>query len=223
MGVDHPGDLEQEVAKLSREVRRLAKMTLQNASIGHGGLRVYDGGGITIENGGLSVTGTATIVGVLTGDGQFIWTGPVTISGPATISGATDITGATEITGALTIAGDTDITGDVTLTGDITVSASGRIKVGGMTLDPSTNGGTISFSGGKSIHAASSALGMYFGSSQVVLNAGGASLIGPGCSFIAGTVPRIGSLPTIPRASANNAVIGTVWSDTSGNLHRVVL
>src|SRR5690606_34696415 len=73
MGVDHLGatGLRQEIGSLKRDLRRVARATLQNGSIGRAGIRVYDGGWIRIEDGGLQVTGTASVTGTLEGSGTF--------------------------------------------------------------------------------------------------------------------------------------------------------
>lgn len=199
MGVDHVDTitaLKQEIEQLRRDVRRLSKMTIQNASVGRDGIRVYDGGKITIEDGGLEVTGTATVIGVLTGSGDLVWTGPVTISG------------------------NTDITGDVDLTGDLNVISTGRVKIGTITLDPSTDGGRIDFGSNRVVKVAGAAFGIYNANASLVLNTA-ANLVGPGCSFVAGATPSITGLPTRTRALSNNAVVGTVWTDGS-QLYRVV-
>lgn len=142
---------------LLRRVRTLETATpLNNASIGRNGLRVYDGGVITIENGGLHVTGSATIIGALNADGTInmsgifiasgemrlngstVATGDFTISGPLLVDGNTTFNGELDINGPLTVTGDTkldgktDIGGNTTVTGDLDVK--GPLDVTG-TLD----------------------------------------------------------------------------------------
>lgn len=220
MGVDHIGGdqgLRQEIQKLWRELRRVGKATWQNASIGRAGIRVYDGGWIRIEDGGLSVTGTAevsgylNISGELTGSGEFGWSGPLNLTGPLSVDGAWELNG------------NGDITGDVDVTGDITVLSGGRIKVGNIVLDPSTNGGRIKV-GGHSIYVNGAVLTIIHSSgAQMVLNNGGASLVASGRSLTLSNLGvSIGGMPTIARGSANNATVGTVYCNTSGQLFRVV-
>ena len=68
-----------ELADILRRLRQLETASpLQNASIGSNGLRVYDGGVITIQNGGLSVTGSGTFVGTLNANGTITFTGTLT-------------------------------------------------------------------------------------------------------------------------------------------------
>ena len=140
-----------ELRDLLRRVRALEKATpLNNASIGRNGLRVHDGGVITIENGGLKITGTAEVIGQLIGSGVLTWTGETNLEGPTEINGDTDINGDTTVTGPFHVQGDTDITGELDVSGVMTllanliVGAGGKIKVGGMTLDPAVSGaGTV--------------------------------------------------------------------------------
>ncbi|TVU61567.1 hypothetical protein FQP90_13585 [Paenarthrobacter nitroguajacolicus] len=130
-------DLSQgNLGKVWDAIRKLQYATNQNAmAIGRGGLTVYGGGGITIENGGLYVTGSASITGLLevagtiNMTGTFTATGDVNLNGPVDIAGNTNITGdvtsaghftqtgPTDLNGVTTIAGDTTVTGDFTVTG----------------------------------------------------------------------------------------------------------
>lgn len=133
-----------------RRLRQLEFNTNQNAmGIGRGGIDVYGGGGITIENGGLVVTGSATITGVLeaTGtinmSGVFTATGDVNLNGPVDIAGNTTITGdvtsaghftqtgPTDLNGVTTVAGDTTVTGDFTVNGPM--KTTGTLGVEGVT------------------------------------------------------------------------------------------
>lgn len=129
MGVDHPG-FQQNAEELVRAQRRNARATLQNASIGRAGFRVYDGGWIRIEGGGLSVTGTQTVSGRLEGSGVFDWTGPLFLRGNTGITGILQVTGATTLAGNLNVTGLTTLNADVTLNQDLTLGASGQITAG---------------------------------------------------------------------------------------------
>ena len=222
-------DIYAELRELKKQVRILSTAApLGNSSITSGGLRVASPEGLVVQAvaGGIAmrVTGTEVVDGTLRVTGTFEITGQTDLTGDVDITGPLTVAGSTQITGPLTVAGATDITGDVDLTGDLNVVSSGRIKVGGMTLDPSTNGGQVDFGSSRSINVTGAAFGIYNGAaSSLVMNSTSASLIGSGCSFVAGSAPRVVGAPTIPRASANNAVVGTAWFDTSGNLYRVVL
>ena len=120
-----------------------------NTAIGRDGMEVYDGGVITIINGGLDVTGTATISGTLTGSGNLNWSGPVSVTGNVTTTGSLDVNGPMKTTSTLSVEGVT------TLKNDLNVTTGGKIIAGGMTLDPLTDGGSMLFSGGGGIHGAS--------------------------------------------------------------------
>lgn len=142
MGVNHlgVGGLEQQVQQLWHAVRAVSKATLQNGAIGRAGLRIYDGGILTIENGGLSVTGTASVAGTLTGSGTFDWTGPILLKGAVNVTGNSVFTGTVNVTGnsafggTLAILGATTIGGLVTLNNDLSLG-TGRIIAGPVIID----------------------------------------------------------------------------------------
>lgn len=129
MAVHHPGDLQQEVGNLQNLITQLVKQATQNASFGSAGLRVYGGGWIVIENGGLSVTGTAQVSGTLTGDGTFDWDGPWYLNGVGRITGDTTGTGRLAWEGSWSLDGNGEITGDVTISGN--VLGTGRFQWNG--------------------------------------------------------------------------------------------
>jgi len=91
---------------------------LNRASLGRGGLRVHSGGVITIENGGLVVTGTAEIIGRLIASGLVNFIGDVVITGPLDVSGPADVSGI------------------MTVLNDLIVASGGRIKAGSIELRP---------------------------------------------------------------------------------------
>lgn len=129
MGVDHLG-VNLSLEQLLRIVRREAVATVQHAAFGRGGVRVYGGGWIRVENGGLSVTGTQIVSGRLEGSGVFDWTGPLFLRGNTGITGILQVTGATTLAGNLNVTGLTTLNADVTLNSDLTLGASGQINAG---------------------------------------------------------------------------------------------
>jgi len=138
-----------ELADILRRLRILETASpLQNASIGEDGLRVYNGGVITIENGGLNVTGTATITGTLQADGTITFTGTFNQSGPTTFTGDTKLNGPTHINGATDIKGALSVEGASTLKGDLDVTGSGKITAGNTVIDPSASNGGVTFASG---------------------------------------------------------------------------
>jgi len=130
--VDHFGaaGLRQEFDRKGREARRAGKATIQNAAVGNAGIRVYDGGWIRIEGGGLAVTGTQTVSGRLEGSGVFDWTGPLFLRGNTGITGILQVTGPTTLAGNLNVTGLTTLNADVTLNSDLTLGSSGQITAG---------------------------------------------------------------------------------------------
>lgn len=249
------------LAGLVRRVRRLENATpMNNSSIGRGGLRIYGGGGIVIENGGLSVTGSAEIIGTLNADGTINMTGlfiasgemrlngttiatgdfnvdgPLLVDGNTTFNGELNITGLTNITGDTTVTGKlvtdgpvdinglTKITGDVgvsglmdvtgdikasgkldingpaTLNNDLTVAEGKTIKLGGLTLENTGNGGgTINFPNGSV--SSSMTLGMLLASGVAI------ELAAPALKF--------SGLPDVTGFAAN------VHIDGNGRLRRI--
>jgi hypothetical protein len=103
---------------------------------------------ITIENGGLSVTGTATITGTLQADGTIAFTGTLTQSGPSTFTGDTKLNGPTHINGATDIKGSLSVEGASTLKGNLSVTGSGKITAGNTVIDPSASNGGVTFASG---------------------------------------------------------------------------
>jgi hypothetical protein len=219
MGVDHPG-LGMTMGELVRTIRRIARQTIQNASIGRAGIRVYDGGWIRIEDGGLSITGTGVVSGTfdvsgtLKGSGTFDWTGPMNlkgaqnVTGPTTFVGKVDITGPLNVLGTWKLTGNGEIIGDVDLKGilrllsDLLVKSGGRIVIEGadqIVLEQS--GGVARMRMGASEIRGGDGIGLYPNS--------GPSIISTSAGL------RIASLPTISGATPN------VYMDAQGFLRRI--
>ncbi|MET4095106.1 hypothetical protein [Arthrobacter sp. UYCu712] len=165
------------LGQAARQAHRDRYATPMNgASIGRGGLRVYGGGVITIENGGLKVTGTAEIIGRLIASGIIDFTGDVTVSGPMDVSGILTVTnnliiasggkitaGSIELNpdgsakfGSLTISpagkitsGSAEINPDGSVKfGALTIDTAGKVTAGGVSLDPNYFDGSVRFSNG---------------------------------------------------------------------------
>lgn len=217
---------------LNRILARLDKLErgtpMNSSAVGRGGILVHGGGGITIENGGLVVTGTATITGTLQADGTIAFTGTLTQSGPSTftghttmdgpvhINGATDINGATSVNGLTTVTGDFNVNGPMKTTGtlsvegvtslknDLNVTGGGKIRAGNTTISPSTSNGGIEFISGGGVGANAGSL--------VAKGAGNAGLISDNvASLFAGASQltvgsgyvQIDGLPTITGVTSN--------------------
>jgi len=77
-----------ELARLKARISALENATpLSNTSVERGRLRMYDGSELLIQNGNLTVSGTATITGALNGSGTVTWTGTSNLNGPVNIAG----------------------------------------------------------------------------------------------------------------------------------------
>lgn len=201
MGVDHP-NLPMSLGDLMQKVRREAVAALQNSSIGRAGLRFYAGGRALFQGGGgiqIDDDGYIILNGNMTGEGEFDWSGNAIFRHTVNIVGPTAL-GAT-----------------------LTVTAAGKIIVGDMVIDP-TSGGSVTFPNGAVVSA--DGLGgvqMRQGANSVFVSPGLVSMqYGARSYAISASGHQMGGLETTPSSLAGGAVPGTVWSDSSGELFRVV-
>lgn len=229
-----------------RRLRRLEFNTNQNhMSISRGNLTVMDGGSINIENGGLNVSGSATISGTLvaSGDidmsGSFTASGDVNLNGPTDVAGNFTVTGPTALNGTTTVAGDTTVTGVLSVNGAMKTTSTlsvegvttlkndlnvttGKVKAGGMTLDPSLLGGSLQFSGGGYLSGTTSGpqLTGPAGNAFVYAYNGQAGMQATAIK-LAGTVEVQGAL----KVTSPGTVTGqtpNVYMDSAGNLRKIV-
>ncbi|PRB14459.1 hypothetical protein [Microbacterium sp. MYb62] len=176
--IDDLNDIKAELSGLRQRVRELETGTPQQSmSITEGRMR-FIGGLLRIDSGG-----RVEIVGFLQIQGQADIIGPVTISGDTHSTGEWTQVGPWHLNGDGSIAGDVDITGDLNLLSDLIVSSLGRIKVGGMTFDPSIAGGAVTFPNGAQVFTNGSTIQVYLGNgvvqvsdSEVKMQLGGTSL-----------------------------------------------
>ncbi len=236
---DRPDDFTAQLRDIVDRIRRLeAGANLGYSSITRGSLRIASVEGLIVEgsakvSGALNVTGTEevsgtlNVIGILTGNGDIIWTGD------ATFSGDTEIGGSAKITGPLDVTGATTLRALVTLLNDLVVSGAGRVKVGSaMTLDPSDASGAIVFNTGAKLQADSGGARLISGTGpRVYAFPGSAGLQFSPTRYVlvTGTAVNIAGpvvaadLPTMSRTSiTGNPPVGCVWSNTSGQLYRVV-
>lgn len=128
-----------ELRKIWAAIRELRYASpVNNTAIGRDGLTVYDGGVITIENGGLRVTGTAEIIGKLVASGEIEFNGPVRITGPLDIEGLTQIMGDLILqSGGKFTAGTIELNPDGSAKfGTLTISPTGKLTSGQATINP---------------------------------------------------------------------------------------
>lgn len=200
-----------QLPALQRAVRQAGTATpLNSAAIGREGLLVYGGGVITIENGGLKVTGSIDVIGeliasgILTFSGTLTQEGESTFTGPTHFDGATDVTGDFDVDGPMTTTGTLDVEGVTTLKADLNVTAGGEINAGNIKISPSASNGGVEFVSGGGVGG--------IGGNVVVRGSGNAGLITDttaalfaGASQITvgdGSV-KIDGLPTITGVTAN--------------------
>lgn len=228
MAVHHPGAA-QSIGDLRRMIKQMVAQSIQNGAIGRAGLRVYDGGWINIENGGLKVIGSAIIEGLLNvtgrvlGTGTLDWTGPWFLKGKGEISGDTKGTGNLDWTGPWKLAGNGEITGDAKITKNLDVSAktrlrgettveanlsvtnSGKILVGGMTIDPNYGSGQVTFPTGATLRSHEGGVILEQGNSRIQIQS-------DGVYFNRATIPQ--------QALAGVTTPNVLWLNAFGQLVR---
>lgn len=195
MGVDHPG-LGFSMQDLMREVRRVAKATIQNSAIGRAGLRIYAGGRLTINDGGgivITDSGYIQIDGDITGVGDFDWSGTFKARGPWELIGSGKVTA--ELTEWL---------GDINLSGDLNVIAGGKITAGNVTVEPNK-------------------ITVGAGAASAVLQDGELKLAN-GAKLAVGLTGGDSSIGLVPGGSADiSANLGTAWMRALGSVVAVSL
>lgn len=211
------------IKRLVRRIERLESGAfLESSSITKGRMR-FIGGTLRIDSGG-----KAEIVGTLQVDGSTIVTGTFRLEGAWTFTGNGSISGNVNITGKLTqngpweFVGAGQIKGNVDVTGTIRVLAGGKIQVGTIVIDPSISGGAITFANGAQVFTDGTTIQVYKGNSVVQISDVYARLQNGGDVISIGTDGvRVTGMATRTRALANNAVVGSVWTDGS-YFYRVV-
>lgn len=119
--------------------------------------------------------------------------------------------------------GDGKISGDVDLTGSLAVLAGGLIKVGNITLDPSSNGGSMKFSGGPEVYAAGTTLSLYSGAlngGHIDLGPAFAQINGGGARYLE-VNPTGFRLVGIPAKTGTGLTPGLPWIDPDGTIYRI--
>ncbi|WP_431863030.1 hypothetical protein [Microbacterium algeriense] len=214
---DDLSDAFREIRELKRQVKRLqAARPLENASITNGRVR-FVGGTLRVDSGGrVEIVGTLQIDGTTTVTGSFKVTGPWRLEGDGTITG--NVTG----TGTLTWNGPWNLNGAGKIQGDVQVLGAGKLRVGNMVLDPTVSGGAIAFANGAQVFTDATTIQVYKGNGVAQISDTEAKLQVGGLAIriVGGNVQFLG-LPTRSRANANNAVVGSIWSDGT-NVYRVV-
>ena len=182
MAVHHPGAA-QTIGDLKKVVKQMVAASIQNGAIGRAGLRVYDGGWINIENGGLRVIGSAIIEGILDVTGRLTGSGTLDWTGPWKLAGNGEITGDAKITKNLEVSANTRLRGPTTMEANLSVTGDGKITVGGMVIDPSYGNGAVTFANGTKVYAYDGGVAISQGSNRFQVTANG-------IYFTPGSIPQ---------------------------------
>jgi hypothetical protein len=145
------------------------------------------------------------------------------LRGAQNVTGDVTFTGQMTVNGPWTLVGAGEITGNVDLTGDIQVLSGGRILVGDMVIDPS-GGGSVTFPGGAEVSAdPGGGVRMIQGTNRVYVGSGLVSMQNGTRSYsISSTGHRMSGLNERESALANGAPAGTIWTDGSGGVYRII-
>lgn len=193
---------------LDRRLRDLENASpLENASVTGGTVRLIRAT-LRVEAGG-----SIELVGTLDGEGRFNWGGPWKFdSGDGEIGGNVDLTGILRILG-----GGKIVLGDIIIDG-----ATGKIRVGNMTIDPSIAGGAVTFQNGAQVFTDASTIQVYKGNgvvqvsdAEVKMQLGGTAIrLTSGHIFASGMATK--SAATVP-----GGFVGAIVHD-AGELKRLV-
>lgn len=228
------------LARLEAVEEYIRSNPLQSASIGRGGIRVYDGGVILIENGGLRVVGWADILGALNGEGNLNWSGSAFFDGPVEITDTLKVLAATTLEAVTRVLGDLRVEADGTITAGNVKITPDKIEVGGGSSPATLQDGKMSFATGGAVEADTDVGGAKLTAGDAVANVGSVASIRKGSSSVivapgsvtvnaAGggpitlqgqvTIP-LGNLPTVVDPDVEQ---GTLRVLGSGTLVRTVL
>lgn len=218
-----------QLGPLIRRIENLERsLNLASSSVERGRMRFYEGSELLIQDSNLNVVGTATIRGTLKADGTIAFTGTLTQSGPSTFTGPTNVSGDFTVTGPTKLNGQTDIGGNTsvdgtldikgrsTLQNDLEVTGGGKIKAGGMTLDPAASGGSVVFAGGGGVQGTAGVVALRGSGNAGFLTSEQASIFAGSTQIdVANGAVTITGLPTTSTGKAN------VHMDASGRLYLV--
>ncbi|KQR86742.1 hypothetical protein [Microbacterium sp. Leaf179] len=209
---------------------------LRSASVNEGRTRYYGGSELLIEDSNLNVTGTATIVGWLRVVGRIVLEG----LGILTVNGLIELLGRMRVNGGGGInvedGGDVVVDGGEIRAGDVVIR-DGKVYVGGMVLDPDTEGGALTFPNGSRLEADGDNTGARLiagssvanvgdvtslrkGSTSVIVSALGVTINTPsGQEILLQGAVRV-PLASVPTYAGAGLPAGTLRLSTAGRLER---
>ena len=142
------------------ELRQLLRANpLRSASVEKGRTRFYGGSELLIQDSNLTVTGTASVFGVLRVVGRALIEG----LGQLVVSSMIDLLGMMRVRGGGSITvedgGDVVVDGGMIKAGNVEIRG-GKIYVADMVIDPDDNGGSVIFGDGAKVTANDGAAGV---------------------------------------------------------------
>lgn len=217
------------IQKLIRRVSRLESgAMLENSSITGGRMR-FIGGLLRLDSGALlelvgqwRFFGNGAITGDVVAEGKWTQNGLWEFNGDGDIFGDVDLVGILK-SGNVRIEDGKIYVG---VAGNLIVidGTTGKITAGAMTIDPSSKGGSVKFSGGPEVYASGAQLSLYSGLGAFIeLNGTMAKINGPGARWLEvnSTGFKFVNLPT-KTAAATGLTAGAMHVDASGNVFRIV-
>lgn len=170
--------------------------------------------GETKLNGKTDIGGNTMVTGDLDVKGPLTVTGATKLNGKTDIGGNTSVTGDLDLKGPLDVAGTMDIMGKSTLQNDLTVQAGGKVKVGGMTLDPTVASGAMTFSNGAQMFTNGDSIQMFRGEGAAQVTGTRSALSWGGASFSVDAGGR--RVSNLPRTTEKP----NLYVDGNGYLYR---
>lgn len=173
--------------------------------------------GNTAVSGQFTVTGPTKLNGQTDIGGDTSVTGDLDVKGPLTVTGVTKLDGKTDIGGNTTVTGDLDVKGPLDVTGtldikgkstlqnDLDVRNGGKVKVGGMTMDPARFNGGIVFDNGSYLAATPNGAQLIDGNAAVTVSgsqadmgvSGGGAVIAHGGGVAVTGLPSTSEKPNV--------------------------
>lgn len=221
---------------LQQLIRRVARLEsgafLERSSITNGRLRLIasvlrlDSGALLDLIGEWRLRGPGAITGDVYSEGKWTQVGDYDFTGDGDLAGNVDLSGIFNLIGKLT-AGDIRIEDGKIYVGEgasqiVIDGATGKITVGGMTIDPA-DGGKILFPGGAQLRAdIGNGIQMQIGNVKVSAQASFITLTLGTRSITINSSGITMNLATAPKSAWPGSFVGAVVSSPTGDTRRII-